>query len=233
VHLVSLGRLIMVPATGIGCIGSGHGPLESLFAEACNAMPAIKGDAARFPASWVPYFPDIPLSALADVVQEYDESLRRLRLLLMRRTRQFRGSGVTGFESKELELEIQDSLARITDTQARLRRKHGWGEAREAVASRYDGFSEEDIAPILVLQNMGYRWRVENTIGGPTPKPEALPESDEPICTWLHPPDTTPRRIDKEEMRRMMRTCTLMPATGRGWSAFYGIVPALSLPVSG
>ncbi len=71
--LVSHGRLIIVPATGICCIGSGHGPCESLFAEACNAMPAIKGDAERFPASWVPYFPDIPLSALADVVQEQAE----------------------------------------------------------------------------------------------------------------------------------------------------------------
>jgi hypothetical protein len=60
--LVSLGRLIVVPSTGICCIGIGHGPVESLFADACNAMPAIKGDAARFPASWVPYFPDIPLT---------------------------------------------------------------------------------------------------------------------------------------------------------------------------
>lgn len=202
-HLVSLGRLIVIPATGICCVGSGHGPLESLFAEACNAIPAIKGDAAMFPASWVPYFPDIPLRALANIAQEHEESLRRFRVLLFRKTRQFRSSGLTGSESKELELEIQDSIAQINDIQAGLRRKHGWGEAREAVASRYDGFSEQSVAPILVLQNMGYRWRVEHAIGGSTAEPNVLPTSDEPIGTWLHPPDTKPELLTGDHVRNL------------------------------
>ena len=203
--LVATGRLLVVPATGICCVGSGHGPLESLFAEACNAIPAIKGDAARLPASWVPYFPDIPLGALADVAHEHETSLRSLRLLLFRKTRQLRGSGVTGAEAKELELEIQDSLAQITDTQSGLRRKHGWSEAREAVATRYDGFSEEHVAPILVLQSMGYRWRVEPTFGAPPSKSILLPKDDEPVGTWLHPADTKPGRLSEEQLRDIKR----------------------------
>lgn len=205
VHLISLGRLLLVPATGIGCIGIGHGPTESLFAEACNAIPAIKGDAAKFPASWMPYFHDIPLNALAHVVQEYDEPLRRLRMLLMRKTRQFRSSGVTGTEAKELELEIKDSIAEITDTQAGLGRKHGWGEAQEAVVSRHDGFSEESVAPILILQSMGYRWRIEPAIGQAAPETKMLPKDNEPILTWLHPPDTKPRFVSGKEVREAMR----------------------------
>ena len=201
--LISLGRLIVVPSTGICCIGTGHGPVESLFAEACNAMPAIKGDAARFPASWVPYFPDIPISVLADVVLGQEVSMRRLRLLLLRKTRQFISGGITGSETKELELELQDSLAHITEAQAALRRKHEWGEAQEAVASRYDGFTEQDVAPILLLQNMGYRWRVEHAIGGSVPEPNLLPKSDEPIGTWLHPPDTKPELLTNEHMRNI------------------------------
>lgn len=203
--LVAGGRLLVVPATGICCVDSGHGPLESLFAEACNAVPAIKGDAARLPASWVPFFPDIPLGALSDVAGEHETSLRRLRSLLFRKTRQMRGSGVTGTEAKELELEIQDVLALITDTQQDLRRKHGWSEAREAVASRCDGFNEEHIAPIFVLQSMGYRWRIEPTFGAPIFKPSMLPKDDEPVGTWLHPADTKPERLSDDQLREMER----------------------------
>ena len=205
VDLVSLGRLVVVPATGIGCIGVGHGPLDSLFAEACNAVPAIKGDALRAPVSWVPYFPDIPLHTLADITQEHQIPLRRLRLLLLRKTRSFYCSGVSGTESKELELEIEDSLAEITDTHDSLRRKYGWGEARESVATRYDGFNEDSLVPILVLQNMGYRWRVENAIGAPVSQRETFPREDEPICTWLHPADTHVNVVDGEKLREMRR----------------------------
>ena len=204
-HLISLGRLIVVPATGICSVNFGHGPLESLFAEACNAMPAIKGDAATFPASWVPYFPDIPLNALAEVVQEHDVSLSRLRLLLFRKTRLFRSGGITGTEAKELELEMQDSLAQIGDMQAGLRRRYGWGEAREAVFSRYDGFSEQAMGPILVLQNMGYRWRIEHGAGESSPEPQVLPKSDEPMGTWLQPPDTRPEFLNTDHLANIER----------------------------
>jgi tetratricopeptide (TPR) repeat protein len=204
--LISLGRLVVVPSTGICCVGSGHGPVESLFAEACNAMPAVRGDAARYPASYVPYFPDIPLPVLAEVVQEQEASMRGLRLLLIRKTRQFVSSGIVGSEARELELEIHDSLAKIAETQSGLRQKHGWGEAREAVASRYDGFSEQDVAPILVLQNMGYRWRVEHAIGDSAPATDFLPKSNEPIGTWLHPPGALPEFFTSEDVRKTKPT---------------------------
>ena len=199
-QLVRLGRLIVVPSTGICCIGTGHGPLESLFAEACNAMPAVKGEAAGFPATWVPYFPDIPLGVLAEVVQEQEASMRKLRLLLMKHTRRFRTGAITGGEAKELELEIQDSIAQVCEAQAGLRRKHGWGEAREAVASGYDGFNEQSLAPILIMQSMGYRWRVEHAIGGLNAEPSLKPRSNEPIGTWLHPPDSKPKFIGEKDV---------------------------------
>jgi hypothetical protein len=104
-----------------------------------------------------------------------------------------------------LELEIQDSIAQIAETQEKLRQKHGWGEAREGIASRYDGFSEQDLAPILILQNMGYRWRVEHAIGGVMPEAILLPKSNEPIGTWLHPPDSKPRFLRDDEINNMNR----------------------------
>src|SRR2546421_9410764 len=121
----------------------------------------------------------------------------------MRKTCHFRRTGIIGGEAKELELEIQDALSQITEAQSRLRRKHGWGEAQEAVASRYDGFNEQDVAPILLLQNMGYRWRVEHAIGGSAPEPTLLPKSNEPIGTWLHPPDTKPEILTDEHVRNI------------------------------
>jgi hypothetical protein len=134
-------------------------------------------------------------------VEEYDEPLRRLRILLMRKTRQFRSSGITGTEAKELELEIQDALAEIADTQAGLSRKHGWGEAQEAVVSRHEGFNEENVAPILILENMGYRWRIEPAIGEPMPEMAMVPGDNEPLLTWLHPPDTKPKFITPDDLR--------------------------------
>lgn len=208
--LVAAGRLLVVPGTGICSVGSGYGPVEGLFAKACQAMPAIRGDATGLPPMWLPFFPDIPLEALAEVVQEQDSPLRRLRLALFRKARQLRNTGVSGTsvaEAKEVELEMQDAIAHAGDAQAELRRKHGWGETSEAVATRCDGFTEDEIAPILVLQKMGYRWRVESTTPDDESSAEraAFPADDEPVGTWLCPPSTRPGRLSEDQLREIRR----------------------------
>ena len=198
--LVAAGRLIVVPYTGIGAAGMGHGFVNNLFAQACDAMPAIKGDASRLSPSWIPYFPDVPLEALGDVLGEHELPLSRLRRLIYRKAREYRASGVVGTEAKEFEMELRDSIAELADAQAALRRKHGWSEESEAVASLSDGFTESTVRPLLVLQSMGYRWHVEQVSSVQTAAPENMPRDDEPICTWLQPPDTVSRFVTGDEV---------------------------------
>ncbi|MFZ5864687.1 MAG: hypothetical protein ACOYXY_02265, partial [Thermodesulfobacteriota bacterium] len=201
--LVAQGRLIVVPATGIGCVGAGHGPIETLFAKACNAIPAIKGEATTYPTSLVPYFPDVPLDALAEVALQYSGPLRRFRIALMRKSRQFIDASSGGYEAKQLELELNDALAQISDSQSALRRKYGWGEAHEPMWHRYDGFSCEYLTPIFVLKSMGYRWKIEYVPENISINPEYLPKADEPICAWLHPADTHVETLSKDQIKRI------------------------------
>ena len=197
--LVARGRLIVVPSTGVCCIGAGHGPAESLLAEACNAIPVVRGESPALPTSWVPYFPDVDLHVLADVVEEHEHATRRLRSLLMRKSRELRLSGGGG-EAKELELNLHDAVAHFSDAHAGLRRKHGWASTTEGLAATYDGVTEEDVAPILLLRSMGYRWRVESGAGVAADVQGHLPKKDEPVGTWLSPPDSKPNFIRPEDV---------------------------------
>lgn len=204
VQLVALGRLLVVPATGIGCLDSGHSVVERLFADACNAIPAIRGDAASLPAAWLPYFPDIPLTALADVIQEHAEPLRRLRLALLRKTREFPNGQISAIEAKVIELEIQDSIASLADRQSGLRRRHGWSESEEAVSSRYETGASQDFAPLFLLESMGYRWRVEPTFDDGVAEKPRLPVKDEPILSWLESPDSRPKVVAPANSRAIL-----------------------------
>ena len=204
--LFASGRLLVVPSTGIGSVALGHGFIDGMFAEACDALPAIKGSADSQPPTWLPYFADAPLEAMCDVIADHELPLSRLRTLILRRAREFRASGIVGSEAKELELELRDALRQLGDAQGSLRRKHGWSVASEGVASVQDGFNNEALRPVLVLQTMGYGWRVERAnVAFPSQQPVHMPDPDEPICSWLHPPDTKPRFISGEEVKKAMQ----------------------------
>jgi tetratricopeptide (TPR) repeat protein len=61
--LLAAGRLIVVPATGVGCVHPGHGPLEQLLAETANAIPGLRstGNPREVPIGMMPYSPEAPL----------------------------------------------------------------------------------------------------------------------------------------------------------------------------
>jgi len=216
VSLVELGRLLLVPASAVGCVHPDHGPLESLFAEICNATPCTKDSSLpQSPIGLLPYFPDAPIPALANIIGEHQATLHRLRLLLMRRTRELRSHSDLGPATKEIELEIQDALANLRELEGSLSRKHGWLREDERFASGQLRFTEQQFvraaaeargshplfslsevlgdrgkdvwSPVLFLENLGYGWRVEAPRMAAT-KPRYEPDAGEAVGAWLCPP---------------------------------------------
>ena len=213
--LLEQGRLLLVPAAATGCFHPGHGPLENLFAEICNAVPCVKGTNSQNPIGLLPYFPDVPLDALADIIGEHNETLARLRLLLIRHSRDLRSHANPQGAMKELDLEIQDALATLRDLESRLSRKNGWEKKDERIAGSRLDYTEQDAhkaaiesqgsrplvslsamlkgserpvwSPVLVLESMGYGWRVTDPSVA-QPRERYAPEEGEAIGAWLCPP---------------------------------------------
>jgi tetratricopeptide (TPR) repeat protein len=213
--LLEQGRLLLVPAAAIGCFHPSHGPLENLFSEICNAVPCVKGNNSPNPIGLLPYFPDVPIAALADVIGEHNQTLAKLRLLLIRQSRELRLHGDPQAAMKELELEIQDALASLRDLEASLSRKKGWAKRDEPLAgSRFDftrqqmfqaafesegsrplvslsamlgGLERQVWSPVLMIESMGYGWRVASA-SATQPRKRYQPEEGEAIGAWLCPP---------------------------------------------
>jgi tetratricopeptide (TPR) repeat protein len=213
--LLEQGRLLLVPAAATGCFHPGHGPLENLFAEICNAVPCVKSTDSQNPIGLLPYFPDVPLDALADVIGEHSQTLARLRLLLIRHSRELRSHADPRAAMKELDLEIQDALASLRDLEAHLSRRNGWAKRDEPIAGSRLGFTDQQAfqaafesegsrplvslsamlgglerqawSPVLVLESMGYDWRVASP-SAVQPRKRYEPEAGEAIGAWLCPP---------------------------------------------
>lgn len=217
--LLRQGRLLIIPSSGVGCVYDGHGPFESLLAEICSATPVLRSDhsPSEFPLGWIPYFPEAPLAALADVIGEQPMPLRRLQSLLLRRTRELKDHREHTAAIRELELEIIDGLAELKEHHLRFKRKAGWEVADEPMASSAVTFNREDLLgaawqnhsgaglyahgrpddaiagaewmPVLTLQNLGYRWRVTSTA---QPRRAQARQQDsgkgEAVGAWLVPP---------------------------------------------
>ena len=204
----------------MACVSEGHGPFESLFAEICSATPLVRSarTGTEFPWGWIPYFPDVPLPALADVIAGQSTSLRRLQSLLLRRTRELKGHEEKTAAIRELELDIVDALAQMKDNQLRYKRKAGWAVADEALAGSAVSFDRDELLgaawrsnagtglyssgrpeaavtaaewmPVLTLQSLGYRWQVTPTATqAQTPERYRGPGADEQVGAWLAPPN--------------------------------------------
>lgn len=194
--LLAAGRVVVVPATGVGCLHPGHGPLEQLFAESANAIPGLRssGRPNEVPIGLMPYSPDVHFDVLADIVQEQQSDLRRLRRLLVRRTRELKPNEADTMAQRELAMEIEDALRDYGAKQGKTARRHGLSSTEEPLRGTFSRFhrdasrlrprdepSPSPFAPLLTLQNFGYRWSVgspgsqlqgrfepgENTVIGP------------------------------------------------------------------
>ena len=217
--LLKLGRLLAIPAVGVACVSAGHGPIEGLFAEVCNATPMLKTGHAKneFPLGYIPYFPDAPIQAMADVIAGNEKTLCRLQSLLLRRTRELRHHQEASAAARELEFEIVDALAEFKDHQHRTSRKKGWPIADEALGSSSVSFGREELLraawqshsgtalysygtpdraisaaewmPVLTLASLGYQWKVA-PYGDKMPiKAYHGPNPTDVVGTWLAPPD--------------------------------------------
>src|ERR1041385_4817950 len=187
---IHAGRLLLVPAAGVGCVNPGHGPFEQLLAEAANAIPSIRWKGGEgMPIGQIPHSPSAPFTVLAELIEKEAARLRKLRLLLLRRTKET----ASDLEAKTLALEIDDALREMQDRHATFARRKNLDRASEPVARATARFKTHDdgspYAPLLVLQNLGYGWRVDS--------PQVLkiatrfePGEDDVIGTWLAPPSS-------------------------------------------
>jgi hypothetical protein len=196
---IQAGRLIVVPAVAAACTNPGHGPFEQLLAEAANALPSVRWKGfAGTPIGFVPHSPDAPFELLAELAETESSHLRKLRLLLLRRSRELKPDGEIGIEAKALSLEIEDALRDLEDRNNAFARKRGLAKAKEPLAGATARFrvsgkrvgnatAESPFAPLFILQSLGYGWRVD---GPDVPKlpPRFEPQQNDVIGTWLAPP---------------------------------------------
>ncbi len=193
------GRLIVVPAVGAGCINPGHGPFEQLFAEALNAIPSVRWNGyLGHPIGHVPYSPDAPFDLLAEMAESEGERLRKLRLLLLKRSQLLSPNGDLSFAAKTLELEIDDALRDLDDRNSTTARKKGLARATEPLVGTTAPFrssgqrlggiqSQSPFAPLFALQSLGYGWRVDGT-DVPSFPTRFEPKGKEMVGAWLAPP---------------------------------------------
>jgi tetratricopeptide (TPR) repeat protein len=196
---IQSGRLIVVPAVGAGCINPGHGPFEQLLAEAANAIPSVRWRGVEgTPIGYVPHSPNAPFELLAELAEAESSRLRKLRLLLLKRSRQLKPDGGIDLEAKTLSLEIDDALRDLEDRNNAFARKQGLEKAKEPLTGATARFKssgkrlssearESPFAPLLILQSLGYGWRVD---GPQVPRfPSRFePQEGDVIGTWLAPP---------------------------------------------
>jgi hypothetical protein len=196
---IQSGRLIVVPAVGAGCINPGHGPFEQLLAESANAIPSIRWKGfAGTPIGYIPHSPNAPFELLAELAEAESDRLRKLRLLLLKRSQELEPGGKVGLVAKRLSLEIDDALRDLEERNNAVARKKGLDKAKEPLTGGTARFRssgkkltattpDSPFAPLLILQSLGYGWRVD---GPEVPKlpPRFEPEEGDVIGTWLAPP---------------------------------------------
>jgi hypothetical protein len=196
---IESGRLIVVPAPAAGCINPGHGPFEQLLAEAANAIPSLRWKAFQgTPIGLVPHSPDAPLALLAELAESEESRLRKLRILLLQKSRQLAPNAAIEIEAKMLALEIDDVLRDLTDRTRAFTAKNGLKSAEEPLSGATAQFKDDSkplsalipespFAPLLIVKNLGYGWRVDSGEIAMPPK-RFEPHAGDIVGTWLSPP---------------------------------------------
>jgi hypothetical protein len=196
--LLEAGRLVVVPATGVGCVHPGHGPLEQLLTESANAVAGLRGSGKsnEVPIGLIPYSPDAPFDLLADIAQAQQRELRKLRRLLVRRTHELAPNEAGIIANRELALEIHDVLSDLADQQSATARERGLASAKEPLNGSFCRFhrdgsrllpcsasSPSPFAPLLTLHNFGYKWGVGSL--GSQPQGRYEPGKRAVVGPWL------------------------------------------------
>jgi hypothetical protein len=214
--LFEAGRLFLLPAPNVGCIDAGHGPMQQIFNDVVNAVPYLSDEGTNARARSLeslplPYFSDVPLSELARVIVDEEDSLLETRIELRRWARTVASEQV--FEEREVGREIRErvesSLRSIERRYADLARRLSWaknsGEVRsyvlkpETMAVEPKNLAAAELAALhgslrsspwyafFRLSSAGHAWDLTRA---PTSRRETVRKSMAPqrIYHWLVPP---------------------------------------------
>ena len=192
------GRLLLVPASGVGCVSPGHGVMEQLLTEAANCIPAIHHEQqSNIGIGSLPYALDIPLDVLFDFINETQIDLLHMRKLLLSKTSHVRTNGLQHLP-KALELDIADALKRLRYRNATLVKKRNLSAAEQETQVGITPFhvsgqglvAAEDaiFSPLLTLESMGYGWKIGASVQS-RPAYRYEPAKGEAIGAWLAPPE--------------------------------------------
>jgi hypothetical protein len=117
------GRLLVVPASGVGCVSPGHGVIEQLLTEVANCIPAIQQrQDAEIGLGLLPYARDIPLDVLLDFVNEHEDELGHMRRLMLGKANDIRRNGLQQPE-KAMERDIAEAIAGLRHHNAALAKR--------------------------------------------------------------------------------------------------------------
>ena len=106
------------------------------------------------PVGFIPFFEDVPVSAIVDLLGERPEQTRRLRLALARKTRELRGHGSVEAGQRELQDEIQDAFAEWASIHRSFGKKHEWQNREDEMSSTALRFQDQ-WSPVFMLSQLG------------------------------------------------------------------------------
>ncbi|MFC1716618.1 hypothetical protein ACFL6S_23320 [Candidatus Poribacteria bacterium] len=210
------GRLFLFPAPNVGCIDEGHGPLERMFNDITNAVPFLSSHgnnrrAVSLDLLPLPYFPNIPISELAEVVAGEEDSLLETRRALHSWAQNLanRDQVETRDVMRQCYDRVEFSLREVQRKFGALARKLDWAREDGTIHSYVFDVEEFSIEPKSLaaaelaalhdelhaspwyayfrLSSQGYRWdlmRKGSRSTSKTPK-HVLPDR---VYHWLVPP---------------------------------------------
>lgn len=195
---LSSGKMLLVPASGVGCVSPGHGVMEQLLTEAANCIPAIQNDKDyNLEIGLLPYAFDVPLDVLFDFISENQDDLLHMRKLLFSKTTNIKMNGLQP-SPKALELEIADTLKRLRYQNTTLVNKRNLSAAAQKTQVGLAPFhvsgyglaatDETMFAPLLTLESMGYGWKIGESVQTRLAY-RYEPAEGEAIGAWLVPPE--------------------------------------------
>jgi hypothetical protein len=152
--LFKAGRLFVLPALNVGCLDNFHGPLERIFSKIANAVSYLSGHGGNCGSKKIfslplPYFPDIPLSELANVIDGEEDSLLGTRLALREWARNIVDREI--FETKDIIRECREKveyeLKKISRKYEDIKRKLSWAQNSGEIRSFLFEEGKLDIEP--------------------------------------------------------------------------------------
>jgi len=191
------GRMLLVPASGVGCVSPGHGVMEQLLTEVANCVPAIQHrQESELGLGVLPYARDIPLDLLLEFIEDQEDALLTMRSLMFVKAADIRRNGLQE-PARAMEREIADALRRLRSENSALARRRSLTESQQDARIGVSPFSlagqslipgrDSGFSPLLTLESIGYGWKVGTRSSSVAYR--YAPAEGEAIGAWLAPPE--------------------------------------------